>query len=105
MRTLATAIALLALLAGSGCASSQTGVLWKHDALNGTLAIGDSRYVVTDQTRLFAPDGRRIRLAEVPKVSDPGVGVRNLDQARVEFTTWEFAGEQFVDELWVRPAR
>jgi hypothetical protein len=41
----------------------------------------------------------------VPKVADADVGVRHLERAKVEFTTWEFAGETYLDTLWVLPTR
>ena len=98
-------LVILAALMLTACASGHSGVVWKHDAWDGTLAIGEGRYIVTSETQLFGPYGERIRLQDVPKVSDPDVGVRHLEKARVEFTTWEFAGETYLDTLWVLPSR
>jgi hypothetical protein len=99
------ALALLLGLLLPACASNQTGVVWKHDGWDGTLSIGEASYIVTRETQLYNAYGERIRLRDVPKVSDPDVGVRHLERAQVEFTTWEFAGETYLDTLWVLPAR
>ena len=98
-------LALLVLVASllAACASNRQGIVWKHDTWDGTLKIGEASYIVTRETRLFGPYGERIRLQDVPKVSDPDVGVRYLERARVQFTTWEFAGETYLDTLWVLP--
>ena len=103
LRRAGLGLALLGVLALSACAGNQTGVVWKHDDWDGTLAIGEQRYVVTSETKLYGPDGRRIRVRDVPKVSDPDVGVRHLERATVQFSTWEFAGETYLDTLWVLP--
>lgn len=99
---------MLAILAGlslMACASNHSGIVWKHDSWKGTLAIGEGHYIVTSETRIYGPYGDRIRLRDVPKVSDPDVGVRYIERARVEYTTWEFAGETYLDSLWVLPTR
>jgi len=98
-------LAILGGLALMACASNQTGVVWKHDSWDGTLAIGEASYIVTKETRLYGPYGERIRLQDVPKVADADVGVRHLERAKVQFTSWEFAGETYLDTLWVLPSR
>lgn len=100
---LASCALFLALL--TGCASSQHGTVWKHDTWRDTLLIGDRHYRVTDATELYAADGRRIRLDQVPTVADPGVGVRHLERARVEFLATDRGRERELHTLWVVPAR
>jgi hypothetical protein len=103
MRTIAILSAAVALLALSGCATSQSGLVVKTDDWNDTLRIGDHLYHVTPDTELFGPDGRWIPLSEVPTLSDPGIGVRHSARATVDFVASERTGRRYLERLWVRP--
>jgi hypothetical protein len=103
MRTFAILSGAVALLALSGCATSQSGLVVKTDVWDETLRIGDHVYHVTPDTELFGPDGGWILLSQVPTLSDPGVGVRHALRATVDFQASERVGRRYLERLWVRP--
>lgn len=103
MRAFAILFGAVCLVALTGCATSQTGVVLETDRWDQTLRIGDELYQVTPETLLFGPDGYPIRLHQVPTLADPGIGVRYASRAEVEFRARQQGGRLLLDRLWVRP--
>lgn len=105
MRSIAILFGAAFLLTLSGCASNQAGVVLRYDDWERTLRIDDEVYRVAPDAQLFGKDGLRISLHEVPTLADPGIGVRRMSRAHVEFCAHGAQGRQTIDRLWVRAAR
>ncbi|MGI9592157.1 MAG: hypothetical protein ACR2P8_12365 [Myxococcota bacterium] len=103
MRTFAILSGAVVLLALSGCAAKQSGLVVKTDDWDDTLRIGEHVYHATRDTEFFGPDGERIELRQVPSLADPNIGVRHSPRAMVDFRASERAGHRYLERLWVRP--
>ena len=101
MRTHLFLLGAIALLALGGCATNQSGLVIATDDWDDTIRIGDELYHVTPDTMFFGPDGQRIQLWEVPKLSDPGIGVRHSQRAEVDFWASEHDGRRTLERLQV----
>ena len=93
---LSGAVVLLAL---TGCAASQSGIVVKTDEWGDTLRIGDHLYHLTPETELYGADGWPIQLYEVPALDDPGIGFRNPSRAMVSFRASEHDGRRVLERL------
>ena len=102
MRAIPIFLAAALLLAVSGCAVVQTGVVWDADSWDRTVTIGDTTYEVTSETGLWGPDGESIVFDQIPRVAGGGIGLRSLGRAEVDFRARDRAGTPQLLSLWVR---